>query len=127
MHCGHARSRKRTTPPCDALNTCFRREGAWCRHLQYRRTKTSFAKGIVMNKLFAALALTTLIASPAFAQSYDPSVGSGNVAQQPAADSARDALAQQGLHLRNDLSGRTVLPYTRQEKEVIDRAKGDIW
>ena len=80
-----------------------------------------------MNKLFAALALATLVASPAFAQSYDASVGSGNVAQQPAADSALGALAQQGTHLRNDLSGRTVLPYTRQENQVIDRAKGDIW
>jgi hypothetical protein len=80
-----------------------------------------------MNKLFAALALATLIASPAFAQSYDPSVGSGNVAQQPATDSTLGALAQQGMHLRNDLSGRTVLPYTRQEHEVIDNAKGNIW
>jgi len=80
-----------------------------------------------MNKLFAALALATLIASPAFAQSYDPSVGSGNVAQQPTTDSTLGALAQQGMHLRNDLSGRTVLPYTRQENEVIDRAKGNIW
>jgi hypothetical protein len=35
-----------------------------------------------MNKLFAAVALATIIASPAFAQSYDPSVGSGNIAQK---------------------------------------------
>ena len=80
-----------------------------------------------MNKLFAALALATVIASPAFAQSFDPSVGSGNIAQQSADDSALGALALHGTHLRNDLSGRTVLPYTRQEQEVIDRAKGDIW
>jgi hypothetical protein len=35
-----------------------------------------------MNKLFAAVALATIIASPAFAQSFDPSVGSGNIAQK---------------------------------------------
>jgi len=32
-----------------------------------------------MSKLIAAVALATLVAFPAFAQSYDPSVGSGNV------------------------------------------------
>ena len=36
-----------------------------------------------MNKLFAAVALAAVIASPAFAQSFDPSVGSGNIAYQP--------------------------------------------
>src|SRR5262249_7713531 len=34
-----------------------------------------------MNKLIAAVALTTtVLASPAFAQSYDPDVGTGNIA-----------------------------------------------
>jgi hypothetical protein len=80
-----------------------------------------------MNKLVAAVALAALIASPALAQSFDPSVGSGNIAQQSADDVALDALALHGAQLRNDLSGRTVLPYTRQEQEIIDRAKGDIW
>jgi len=68
-----------------------------------------------MNKFFAAIALATVVASPALAQSYEPSVGSGNVAQQAASDGARGAFAQ----LRNDLSGRT--------NETIDRAKGNIW
>src|SRR5215216_4011098 len=36
-----------------------------------------------MNKIVAALALTTVLASPAFAQSYDPSVGSGNLNSVP--------------------------------------------
>src|SRR5215467_12365064 len=38
-----------------------------------------------MNKLIAAVALaTTILASPAFAQSYDPDVGTGNIAPQMA-------------------------------------------
>ena len=49
-----------------------------------------------MNKLFAAVALATIIASPAFAQSFDPSVGSGNIAQKnTGGDSALNAYAQQ--------------------------------
>ena len=39
-----------------------------------------------MKMLVAAVALATLVASPAFAQSYDPDIGSGNVA--PRADAA---------------------------------------
>jgi hypothetical protein len=35
-----------------------------------------------MKKIIAVVAFATLIASPAFAQSYDPSVGSGNIAPQ---------------------------------------------
>ena len=35
-----------------------------------------------MRTTIAAVALATIIASPALAQSYDPSVGSGNIAAQ---------------------------------------------
>jgi len=35
-----------------------------------------------MRTTIAAVALATIIASPAWAQSYDPSVGSGNIAAQ---------------------------------------------
>jgi opacity protein-like surface antigen len=50
-----------------------------------------------MKKLIAAAALATVLASPAFAQSYDPDVGSGNIvpsvtAQAPS--SAFDAYAR---------------------------------
>jgi hypothetical protein len=55
-----------------------------------------------MNKLFAAVALVTIIASPAFAQSFDPSVGSGNIAQKNSGgDSALNAYAQQPQMHRN--------------------------
>jgi hypothetical protein len=36
-----------------------------------------------MTKIAAALAIAAFIASPAFAQSYDPSVGSGNIVSSP--------------------------------------------
>jgi hypothetical protein len=36
-----------------------------------------------MIRIVAALAIAMVIASPAFAQSYDPSVGSGNIVSSP--------------------------------------------
>jgi hypothetical protein len=60
-----------------------------------------------MIKLFAAVTLATVIASPAAAQSFDPSVGSGNIAPQQ----------------YNDASGITVVPYTLQERRASERAK----
>jgi hypothetical protein len=60
-----------------------------------------------MTKLFTAMILATVIASPAFAQSFDPSVGSGNIAPQQ----------------YNDMSGSTVVPYTLQERRALERAK----
>ena len=57
-----------------------------------------------MNKLFAAVTLATIIASPAFAQSFDPSVGSGNIAQKnTGGDSALNAYAQQPQMHRNSV------------------------
>jgi opacity protein-like surface antigen len=54
-----------------------------------------------MKKLLAAVALATLIASPAFAQSFDPSVGSGNIAQKNST-SAPEASGQHGKTQRGD-------------------------
>ena len=36
-----------------------------------------------MKKLFAAVAFASVVAAPAFAQSFDPSVGSGNLNATP--------------------------------------------
>src|SRR5207253_1594175 len=49
-----------------------------------------------MNKLIAAVALATVLASPAFAQSYDPDLGTGNIAAQieTPASPAQGAYAQ---------------------------------
>jgi hypothetical protein len=49
-----------------------------------------------MKNLAAGLILATLVASPVFAQSYDPDVGTGNIAPAPyaAAVQGSDAFAQ---------------------------------
>jgi hypothetical protein len=60
-----------------------------------------------MIRFFTAVTLAIVIASPAVAQSFDPSVGSGNIAPQQ----------------YNDTSGSTVVPYTLQERRASDRAK----
>jgi len=65
-----------------------------------------------MKKLFAAVALATIIASPAFAQSFDPSVGSGNIVQKSTGNGALNAYAQHpGKAHRGmtDRSGETAL------------------
>ena len=36
-----------------------------------------------MSRIIAALAIATAFASPAFAQAWDPSVGSGNIVRSP--------------------------------------------
>jgi hypothetical protein len=46
-----------------------------------------------MSKLVAVVAFATVIPSPAFAQSFDPSVGSGNIAPQLVEDGALGAYA----------------------------------
>jgi hypothetical protein len=85
-------------------------------------------KDIVMRRLFA-VAVAVVLACPALAQSADTSIGSGNVAQEAGEDreSALSAFAYRERQQRNDLAGRTVLPYTLQEHRAFERAKGNIW
>ena len=81
-----------------------------------------------MTKIFAAVALVTLVVSPALAQSYDPSVGSGNIVQQaPAFSGGHGALASEHRRLYNDLSGRPVHPFVTPQDWWVDTAKGNIW
>ena len=47
-----------------------------------------------MKNLVTAVALATLIASPAFAQSYDPDLGTGNIAPAPYAHNRSSAFAR---------------------------------
>jgi|Tabmets5t2r1_1033131.scaffolds.fasta_scaffold153555_1 hypothetical protein len=77
-----------------------------------------------MSKLVAVVAFATVIASPAFAQSFDPSVGSGNIVPQIVEDGALGAYARRAPQQYKDTSGRTVLPYTLQEHRALDRARG---
>jgi hypothetical protein len=70
-----------------------------------------------MTKLFAAMTLATVIASPAFAQSFDLSVGSGNIASQIVEDDAFSAHARSAPQEYNDRSGHaTGAPGSRPRK-----------
>jgi hypothetical protein len=51
-----------------------------------------------MRTTLAALAFATLIASPAVAQSYDPSVGSGNIAAQVTAPRSTPYVGARGAY-----------------------------
>jgi hypothetical protein len=75
-----------------------------------------------MNKLIAAVTLATVIAAPAFAQSFDPSVGSGNIARQVPGDNGLSAYAQQ-LPMPMGRPGPThaVQPFTATEKALFNR------
>src|SRR5262249_57751577 len=63
----------------------------------------------VMKTTIAAVLLATAIASPAFAQSYDPSVGSGNIVQPSAARSLHLNFHGQGAYAQVG-RGAPVLP-----------------
>jgi hypothetical protein len=82
----------------------------------------------MFKKSLIAAALLTVIAAPAFAQSYDPDVGSGNISYpqaSPAVTSvqAQDAYAQAPGPLHgHDLKGHA----TTGADTLFDRAKGNI-
>jgi cytochrome c len=50
-----------------------------------------------MSKLAAAVAVAMLVASPAFAQSHDPSVGSGNIRPSISLPAQQSPAARRGL------------------------------
>jgi len=74
-----------------------------------------------MSKFFASVVLLATMAAPAFAQSYDPSVGSGNIGQV-IVETPFSAYAQQ---LRMDLgrapAAHAAQPFTASEKALFDR------
>jgi hypothetical protein len=75
-----------------------------------------------MKMLIAAAALATVIAAPASAQSFDPSVGSGNIAGQVTGD---HPLSAYGREVRTPTGRRAappaVQPFTATEKALFDR------
>jgi hypothetical protein len=77
-----------------------------------------------MKKLLSAVALATIIASPAFAQSFDPSVGSGNIARQVPNDDTLNAYAQQSrMAVTPRSASRPVQPFTAAERALFDRIR----
>src|SRR5215204_1516466 len=72
----------KTETCCSRDVSCFTRLSRRARNTAHDRAPARKRRD-VMSKIVAALAIATVIASPAFAQSYDPSVGSGNIASSP--------------------------------------------
>jgi hypothetical protein len=92
--------------------------------LQYRRPidRTNQKGRCVMKKLIAAVALATVIAAPALAQSYDPSVGSGNIAGQVTGDHPHGAYAREvPMPTGRHAAPHAVQPFTAAEKALFDR------
>jgi hypothetical protein len=60
-----------------------------------------------MNRFFAVLALASLVATPALAQSYDPDLGTGNIAPAPyAAAQTTDGFQAMAQAPRHDAPAR---------------------
>jgi hypothetical protein len=77
-----------------------------------------------MKKLIATVAFTTALAAPACGQSFDPSVGSGNIASQVKGDNAYGAHAQHApMPTRRQDGTRAVHPFTAAEKALFDRIR----
>jgi hypothetical protein len=75
-----------------------------------------------MKKLIAAVALATVIAAPALAQSYDPSVGSGNIATQVTGDHPLSAYARElPVPTGRRVAPHAVQPFSATEKALFDR------
>src|SRR5215208_4693269 len=72
----------KTETCCSRDVSCFTRLSRRARNTAHDRAPARKRRD-VMSKIVAALAIAMVIASPAFAQSYDPSVGSGNIASSP--------------------------------------------
>ena len=64
-----------------------------------------------MKKILAAVALATLVAAPALAQSWDPDVGSGNIAPAPYGQNLNGANIYQ--HSRRGFSALARAPHRR--------------
>jgi hypothetical protein len=86
-----------------------------------------------MKKLIIATALAALIGSPALAQSYDPSIGSGNIASPPNAVPAPWAAYRNnnGAYARDTRSTRSTRstrgPVTRGPFASGATPQRDIW
>jgi hypothetical protein len=75
-----------------------------------------------MKTLIAAVALATALAAPAMAQSYDPSVGSGNIARQVTGDHPFSAYAREApMPTGRRAAPQAVRPFTATEKALFDR------
>lgn len=73
-----------------------------------------------MKKLIITAALASVIASPALAQSYDPSVGSGNIAPRVLAGSTQQAPQ---LKLNNSFGSYAQVPHATRINHSFTRQR----
>jgi hypothetical protein len=79
-----------------------------------------------MKTLIAAVALATLVASPALAQSWDPDVGTGNIVAAPYGEtpSGGNIYQNDGTYTHDKVmsrkSGKTVYAPSKVESEGLD-------
>jgi len=74
-----------------------------------------------MKKLFAAVAFASVVAAPAFAQSFDPSVGSGNLNAAPyrGGQTLQGGPPQDARAQTRQLESRNVLRVSRGHRDRV--------
>lgn len=68
-----------------------------------------------MNNRIAVVVLAGVVASPAFAQSHDPSIGSGN--RDRSVIQPRSATVSRAQPMRQQLTSRTTLPHMHETRK----------
>jgi hypothetical protein len=77
-----------------------------------------------MNRFLAAMAIATLVGSPALAQSWDPDVGSGNIAPAPYGETDTGASIYQ--HDGAGFDARAEAPRHRAKSSRAKLEKSDV-
>jgi hypothetical protein len=77
-------------------------------------------------KTIAALVLATVIASPVLAQSYDPDLGTGNIAPTAAVSSHRQAVHESVQSKFGNARAQAPASFNSGDAGQFDRAKGYI-
>ncbi len=77
-----------------------------------------------MKKLLTIMAVLTVVATPALAQSYDPSIGSGNVVANPAAVGHQTAAS--AVHQDARSAFARVLPGASQSPSAAYDEQGNL-
>ena len=77
-----------------------------------------------MKRLLTIMAVLTVVATPALAQSYDPDVGSGNIAANPAAVSNQTASSARHQDARSAFA--RVLPGATVSPNVVYGEQGNL-
>jgi hypothetical protein len=82
-----------------------------------------------MKKLFATVALVTVLATPALAQSWDPDVGSGNIAPAPYGESQNGSSVYQneGFNARAEAPRRVLRSHHAAKAKTSMKASDSVY